>query len=431
MEQLLKILNSNSAIDEFLITDVKTDSKELFFIKNQLQMNRGKSVEYLYVDVYKNFTIGDTKYKGSSSCKLAPNMTVEEMKSKIDNAAQAAQTVKNEYYDLVQPTNTTVPKIESKFLNGDMIDDISQLVKDLFEEDQLPNAFINSVEFFINKKSYRIMNSNGIDISYSNVYGEIELVTEAIGETESIELFEIIKFSDYDKNAIKELIRKELHYASLRANAVPLPHIENIPVILSGTAAEGLFGYYEFKASASSIYQKYHNHQINEDLMESAQGDRLTMTIKPFIKNSTSSRYVDNDGVLLKETTLIKDGILLNYLATKRYADYLNIEPTGSIENMIIDGGRYTEAELKTGPYLELLKFSAFQSDPFTGNFGGEFRLGIYFNGKNKIPVTLGSVSGNLNTCQNEMFFSKEVIQQNNIIVPKCIKFNKMDIAGN
>ncbi len=69
--------------------------------------------------------------------------------------------------------------------------------------------------------------------------------------------------------------------------------------------------------------------------------------------------------------------------------------------------------------------------DAMTGDFGGEFRLGIYFDGEKEIPVTLGSVSANLKEVQNELYLSKEVVKSNNYIGPKFIKFNNINIAGN
>lgn len=431
MNTLLKILNENSNVDEFLVTDIKTESKELFFIKNHLQMNRGKDVRYFYVTVYKNFELDGKKYKGSSSCKLAPNMSTQEMNKIINNASLAASNVTNEYYNLVSPISENINAIDSAFLAGDMIEDISKLVNDLFEEDNQYDAFINSVEFFINKKTTRIVNSKGVDITFDSVIGEIELVTEANGEKESIELFEILNFSDYDKETIKSSIKEELYYASLRAKAVPMPTVENLPIIIKGPAAEGLFEYYLFQANASAYYQKFHKNKVGDNLLPITNGDSLTITKTPYIKNSTRSRFVDEDGSILKETTIIENGVIKNIIASKRFADYLDINVTGTIGNTIVNGGKYSEAELKKEPHLELIKFSAFQADSFTGDFGGEFRLGLYFDGINTIPVTLGSVSGNLKECQKNMYLSKEQVQSNHKIVPRIIKFMDMSLAAN
>ena len=59
-------------------------------------------------------------------------------------------------------------------------------------------------------------------------------------------------------------------------------------------------------------------------------------------------------------------------------------------------------------PYLECLYFSSFQMDSFTGYYGGEVRLGIYFDGNKKIPVSGFSISGNIYEDINKMKFSKE-----------------------
>ena len=128
---------------------------------------------------------------------------------------------------------------------------------------------------------------------------------------------------------------------------------------------------------------------------------------------------------------IIKDGILENFVANKRYADYLNIPCTGDIRNTVVNAGSYTEKELKVAPYLEILKFSAFQSDVMTGHFGGEFRLGIYNDGTKEIPVTFGSIAANMKEVQDKMYLSKELVQDNNFVGPKLIKFDNIRIAGN
>jgi len=144
-----------------------------------------------------------------------------------------------------------------------------------------------------------------------------------------------------------------------------------------------------------------------------------------------NSRYFDAEGVYLKDVVLLEKGIIKNIIATNRYAHYLDLPVTGNIQNLDIKAGSKPEKVLRKTPYLEIISFSAFQMDPMTGFFGGEFRLGIYHDGYDSIPVTLGTVSANMKEAQKEMFFSSERVQSNNIITPKIVKFNKMTIAGN
>ena len=66
-----------------------------------------------------------------------------------------------------------------------------------------------------------------------------------------------------------------------------------------------------------------------------------------------------------------------------------------------------------------------------TGNFGGEFRLGIYNDGTKEIPVTLGSIAANIKEVQDKMYLSRELAKDNNFIGPKLIKLYEVRIAGN
>lgn len=432
MNKLVKLLNSKSNIDEFKIDISTVSSTELFFIKDELQMNRSKDVKHIYVTVYKNFEENNTKYKGSSTTVIEPTMNIKEIENKIDTAALAASFVKNPYYDLVAPTNDIPKDIPSTFKKGNPIEHISNLVKDIYSEDNQFKAFINSCEFFINKKDVQIINSKGVNVSYTVYDGEIELITEANGKTESIELYDMLNFSDYDSKWIKETVKDTLYKSMLRTKAIPLPTLKNIPVIITGEAVSAFFEYYQVKASAQMVYQKISTVEVGEMVQQGdIKGDTVTATLKPYIPNSSKSRSYDTDGVFLKETTIIKDSKLLGYYAQKRYADYLNITPTGDIQNIEIACGSTSISALKKGPYLELLNFSDFQMDALTGNFGGEFRLGIYFDGVTEIPVTLGSISGVAKTVEPTMLFSKEQQKLNNFIGPKYIKLLNVSIAGN
>lgn len=431
MEKLAHLLQTKSNVDEYKIINTKTTSTELFFIKDQLQMNRGKDVEKTTVFVYRNFEENNKKYKGSSSAQLAPTMTMKEMEDAIDTAALAASFVKNEYYELEHPTNDVAPTIESKFSQGEMIDNIANLVKDIYEENNQFGSYINSTEFFINQKNIRIMNSNGIDVSFITYDGEIELITENKEGKEAIESYDVIQFSDYNPTKIKELIDESMQFASLRSKAIPMPKVDNIPVILDGVAARRLWNYYLFNAEASSLYNHLHSNKVGDNIQGELTGDKVSITLTPEIENSSRNTYYDDNGTFLKEHQIIKDGVIQTITASKRFAYYLDLPCTGEIPNIIVAPGTKTLEELRTGPYLELLKFSSFQSDPMTGNFGGEFRLGIYYDGEKEIPVTLGSVSANIKETQSNMYLSKELVMDDDFIGPKLIKFDNVRIAGN
>lgn len=433
IKDIIKLLITKNNVDEFKIIFTETTSNELFFIKQKLDMSRGKNVTHIEITIYRNFEKNGKKYKGSSTTKVSPTMSIDEINDKVDIASLAASFVNNQYYELVDPTNDVAPKITSKFSDGNITKHISDLVADLFSEDNLvEGASINSCEFFINQKHTRIINSKGLDIEFDSYSGQIELITEANSKHEAVELFDVLNFSDYDQKWIKDTVKQALIKTKLRAEAVPLPIIKNIPIILTGEAVKTFFDYYYLKASGRMVYEGISQSKIG-DIIQSGEitGDKITVSFVPEIENSTLSRYYDNDGFFLKEVSVIENSKLLAYIADKRFADYLNIKPTGGIKNVVVKGGNKSVKELMVGKHLELFNFSDFQMEPITGNFGGEIRLGMYYDGKTKIPVTLGSISGNAKKVEHNIYFSKELQKLNGFIGPKIIKINNVTIAGN
>ena len=83
---------------------------------------------------------------------------------------------------------------------------------------------------------------------------------------------------------------------------------------------------------------------------------------------------------------------------------------------------------MKKEPYVECVKFSAFQVDKMSGFFGGEVRLGYYFDGEKTIPVTGFAISGNLHNLKGSLVLSKEVETMNGFKGPKAIEFKGVSI---
>jgi predicted Zn-dependent protease len=96
---------------------------------------------------------------------------------------------------------------------------------------------------------------------------------------------------------------------------------------------------------------------------------------------------------------------------------------------MKVKCGTTSESELKKEPYIECLKFSGMQMDSFSGFFGGEVRLGIYFDGEKTYPVTGFSISGNIKEKRAVLTLSKEEVSTaSGYEGPKYILVPGMDI---
>lgn len=425
----IKNILSTIDVDGWKIIETKTKSTELFFVKKELDMNRGKDVHHIKVFVYKDFVEDNTKYKGSSSTNISPTMDDTEIKEKLEDAAFAATFVKNEYYPLVKPVDMDVKNMNST--SSPISEWVNGLVDGIFKYDTLEKGSINSSELFINDVSTRIVNSEGVDVSYEGYEGQLEFITNWTEDGEEIELYRDIKFSDYNPDYLSEEVNHMLNMSKEKAMATNTPNLEKQTILLTGEPVKEFFNYYYQRANTRAIYEQISTEKLNESIQgDSINGDLVTIKLDPVMNNSSKSKPYDNDGLPLKEVTIIKDGILKSYWGNTRFSSYLDIEPTGDIENIVVEGGSKSVEDFKKEPYLELLAFSDFQVNPITGDFAGEIRLGRYFDGEKTIPVSSGSISGNIKEVQKNMYLSKEINQDNNFIGPKTIQLFDIDISG-
>lgn len=431
LEKIKEILLNTKNIDGYKIVENKTESNELFFVKKNVDMDRAKNVHHFKVTVYKDFEENGTKYKGSSTTNIYPTMNYEEIKKAIDDAAFAAQFVKNPYYPLAKPCSDYTKIEDSNFSKESLPYWINEITKAIYKKDTFTKGGINSCEIFLNKTYTHIINSEGIDVSSVDYNGMTEFITTWKEDGEEVELYSCLNFSDLDSKGLSQEVENMINISKEKAVAKTTPALEKFPVLLTRSAVKDFFNFYYSKSCASSVYEEESTWKIGDKIQGAdVKGDLITLTLNPFMKNSTHSSSFDGDGFSLKPVTILENGILKRYIASTRYAHYLNVEPTGSIDNMVISPGNKTIDELKKEPHLETVAFSDFTVDELTGDFCGEIRLAWYFDGQTTIPVTGGSISGNINDLQNEIYLSKELQKNNNFEGPKAVKLLNVNIAG-
>ncbi|MFT5875846.1 MAG: putative Zn-dependent protease [Clostridium sp.] len=425
------VKSDSSEMDGFKLIENKITASELFFIKKDLDMYRAKDVHNFNITVYKNFEEEHVAYTGSSSAIIHPTMTNEEILQVIEEIAFAARFSKNKYYPLVEPSHKIQRSIISNFSEKPLSDWLPTLTQAMYNSDVCDKGGINSSEIFLNKVYTRIVSSTGIDVSFISYKGELEFITNWKEDAEEIELYTHIDFSEMDYNLIDEKVKEMLIVSKEKAIATPTPALGKYNVLLNGTPVVELLNYYLSKASAKAVYNGISTAKLGENIQgDDVQGDLITLTLDPFMKNSTKSSPYDSDGFPVDSVKIFNKGVLNMYHGDVRHCHYLNIEPTGNISNFIIDGGSYSIADFKVDPYLEIIAFSDFQMDTLTGDFAGEIRLGWFFDGTNSIPVSGGSISGNIKNLQKQMYLSKELQKDNNFIGPKIVKLLNVSVAG-
>jgi PmbA protein len=431
LEKIKQILTENKDVDGYKIIENKVEANELFFIKKNVDMDRAKDVQHFKVTVYKDIEENGEKYRGAASTNIHPTMSTEEMEKAINDALFAAQFAKNPYYPLVKHSTKYKTVEAGKFSTETLPYWINEVTKATYKKDNYEKGGINSCEIFLNKVYTHVVNSEGVDVEAINYECMVELVATWKETGEEVELYRCLNFSELDSDEIAREVEDMINICKEKAIAKSTPNLEKATVLFTGEAVKELFSFYYAKSNAISVYKNESTWKIGDKIQgEEAQGDLITMTVDPFLKNSTHSGSFDEDGFPLEPAAIIENGELKRYISNNRYAHYLQVEPTGNISNIVISGGSQSVDELRKKPHIEVAVFSDFTMNDVTGDFCGEIRLARYFDGKNTIPVTSGSISGNINELQKHMYLSKEIEQDNSFMGPKAVKLLNVTVAG-
>lgn len=436
IERLKGVLATYQDQIEWKIQSCETEGKELFFIKEALQMNRGKRVQHVLLTIYINGEEEGKAYKGTASSEIYQGMTEAEIHLKVKEMIEIASAIRNPWYALQSPSEDALKTLESDYSEDNMIEALSQLTQWVYELDGQGQAFINSCEFFLDVNKHVIANSSGIDLTYHTYTGQIELVVTCQTPEADVEVFENYHFSRLDKKQVQGMVQTVFEKANGRAQAKAMVIQDDLPVIFTGKSVKDFFSFYVAQADAENIYKHYASWQIGDLVQESNLGDEgdeddlVTITLVPELYNSVWSRYVDDDGVPLKVCQLYENGKLMAYHGRTDYTQYLACPKTGQLQNVCVASGRHGIEALKKTPYLEVIIFSQFQINQVTGDFGSEIRLAKYFDGQKTTYVTGGSVSGNVFKAQKQMYLSKEMMTIDNYSCPQMIKFDHLKISS-
>ena len=448
---------------EYMIVEESITRLESFFVKKQLEMDRRVDVTHTLLTVYKVFDEDGKKFRGSSVTEIHPGMTHNEIISSIDEALFAAGFVKNEYYPLVTNDDAYTQLEENAnskrdiTSETDLISELTSLISALYAEDNHENGYLSYSEFFVAKKDVRILNSKGIDRTYAVYTTDVETAVNWMQGTE-IEISGQYVMAGFNAKLLQKRVSNLFEVAAKKPLAQMTPAVKDMNILLTGECLSEFFGYYVINANAVNVYNGVSTFKVGDVLQRVADdsvsddssveetgdtpandssgadciimGDKLSITLDPFLAGATGSKPYDNDGFPLDRVELIKDGVLSRYWGNVRYSSYLDMPPTGLISSFVVAGGTKSVAKMKEQPYLELISFSGFQMDAVTGNFASEIRLGFYFDGSETVAVTGGSISGNIKNVHNDMYFSVERDQFNNYDGPQTICIRNVTISG-
>lgn len=417
---------AESKITSYRINCNKSQSVELFFIKEEKDMLRSTEITEYSVTVYKDFEVNGVKMRGHAVTLIFPDMEDGEISKAINNAYYAASFVKNKFYDLPKP-KTSLCREQKEY---NIKEEAFKLADALFAAQTAESeSSINSAEIFVVSKSTRIVNSEGIDVEFKKYNFNGEFVTSAMTEVQDVEIHTSFSYNAPEYAQLTAKVKEALITTKDRAEATVPPAAGKYDIVLSGVNVATILGYYLERTQGGRIYAGYSSYKKGCNLQGETKkitGERLNITLK-------ATQPYSAEGIVMSDRVLAKDGILETIHCGARFAHYLDIEATGDFSAFECAEGSESFDEMKKNA-LYIAVFSDFQMDSFTGQFGGEIRLAYLLeekDGKAQVKkVTGGSVNGNIFEVQNEMVFSKERYKDENYDGPYAIKLKNVSIAG-
>lgn len=428
---ILKDLVKRNQIHDWNINFAYVKSANIYMRGFECEDDLTSIREDLIVTIYERFpndSMGDAKI---------PIITMDagEMKQQILDAKTICASSKNPWYDLPEPKEgIELPKSYDENLLKELFETTPHTAKRFASQitsvmRNIPDVKLNACEIHTTAGTIRVINSKGIDISFHKTSILLEAVlTYRVDKTTEHEFqFNRIAVSP-EQLDIQNIFQHSAQTTKDAAMAKPNQGFTG-DIILGGRAVTDFFAPHHdvnplvLHTSARIAYMGLSQFKLGESIGQVKNGEPITISMYPSLPLCLSTMPVDEDGTALSTVDLIRNGVFVEHIATSRYAQYLDKPVTGNLTNVYVHPGATREEHLRGNNYFEIVGFSWFHPDPFSGDFSAEIRLGYrWINGK-KTAVRGGTFTGNIFQNILSARFSKETTQSGNYYGPRTILF--------
>jgi len=428
---LKKKLNSTEGIYAWQYRIKKDESYQLYLAKEKTEYVRKVQTEQIEVTIYRQ--LSDNKL-GEAVFYFTP---VEEFQidEKLEKALYVASLATQKPYEVPGPAPyKTVAVLDEELLKDPeaVLQKFRERVIAAVRREQ--GVELSSSECYISKQSILFENSKGCCGNMVKSLISWDFVLLAGDNLQSESWYEG-SCCNYSQLNIENKIGEYANYA--RDNVkTSLPKSSNTAIIVNAKPLMPLFETLIAHSSARFIYENISSFKKGKDIFRGNKllGEELNMTSNPLMPYGLRSAPFDTDGVPSDRIEIIKHGKLENIWSTKRYADYLDVTPTGKFSNIEISPGKYGMEELlkaKDKPVYHIIMFSFLNPDLVSGDFATEIRFGYEIQPSGKvIPVKGGSVTGNIFEMLAHTYFSKESAIEGHYSGPSAIRFESARISG-
>ena len=414
---LIPVLKASGAA-AWEITEEATEGWEFYFVRHALDQHRVREVTHTSVNVY--VLSPDGRFLGSASREIQASDGEAEVKQAVDSLLFQAGLVRNPAYTLHKPSGTAP-------LPG-AADDPAAISRAFLEAMRsLPETEtedINSYEIFVNCRRQHLVTSEGIDLWQNVTDSMAEVIVNARRDGHEIELYRCLRSGTCDPDALRREIGDALRFGRDRLRAEPTPPLGETALVLSTSDVLEVYDYFISRLSTSMKYQRL----CDWEKGQAAGPGTMNVTALRSLPNSSKNRAFDREGAPVRDLALMEHGTVRAFFGPRQYSAYLGEEDTFIASNFRVDGGTESPEALRGGPCLEVVEFSDFQVSAITGDIAGEIRLAYLHRDGRTVPVTGGSVSGNMRDLR--LRFSSDLSQYDSHLVPAVTRLENVHVTG-
>ena len=205
------------------------------------------------------------------------------------------------------------------------------------------------------------------------------------------------------------------------------------PVIYEAQAAGSLLSHLISAISGGALYRK--SSFLLDHKGKKIFPEHINITENPHIPKALGSAAFDNEGVATKQRSIIKDGVLMDYVLGSYSARKLGLQTTGNaggVHNLMIEHGEQDLPALmkQMGTGLLVTELIGSGIDNVTGDYSRGAAGFWVENGEVQYPVSEITVAGNLmDMFQNFVGVGNDLDKRGNIITGSIL-LEQMTVAG-
>ena len=299
---------------------------------------------------------------------------------------------------------------------------------------------VSNLEVFVKQTHNRIETGSGIVLEYPSTRADAEICFIArFGDkvAEHTARPHARRLRDLDPEV---LVTKGADHARGIAQAGPPPQHAG-PVVLAGDAAHDFMQLeaqpLSWHCNGRAVYEKMSRYGKGKPATgdKPLAADAVTIFSDPLVPFGPGS-HIEGDAQPARRVCLLKDNCYDEILGGLRYYHYLGLleqgaKPSGPAGNTVVPAGPHRTAEL-LGPSRTIVvrSFSDFHTDPTSGDFASEIRLGEVREEGVAKPFKGGLLIGNWFDALADIKLSRETMAQDGYYGPSTIRVGNLQVAG-